>query len=195
MKISLFSHHRWITFSLNKAFWIFSSTLKMSFLSLAPVVPDERVAVLFITDFLNIMHSFSLATFRVFAFYPWCSPIWQQHACCNILMFILYGVCWPSWICACVLFTNFEKMLAIISFHAFPTPFYFSFLSRTLNTNKCIMFWGLLFCFGCYLRHMEVPRLGVQLELQLLTYTTAHCKPDPKPTERGQESNLLPHGY
>ena len=30
------------------------------------------------------------------------------------------------------------------------------------------------FCFlGSYLRHMEVPRLGVKLELQLLAYTTA----------------------
>ena len=27
--------------------------------------------------------------------------------------------------------------------------------------------------------HMEVPRLGVPLELQLRTYTTATAKPDP----------------
>ena len=27
--------------------------------------------------------------------------------------------------------------------------------------------------------HMEVPRLGVELELQLLAYTTATAKPDP----------------
>ena len=31
-----------------------------------------------------------------------------------------------------------------------------------------------IFCFlGPHLRHMEVPRLGVKLELQLLAYTTA----------------------
>ena len=28
-------------------------------------------------------------------------------------------------------------------------------------------------------RHMEVPRLGVKLELQLLAYTTAKATPDP----------------
>ena len=39
----------------------------------------------------------------------------------------------------------------------------------------------LLFCFlGLHLKHMEVPRLGVELELQLLAYTTATAIPDPK---------------
>ena len=32
---------------------------------------------------------------------------------------------------------------------------------------------------GPHLQHMEVPRLGVELELQLLAYTTATAKPDP----------------
>ena len=45
-----------------------------------------------------------------------------------------------------------------------------------------------LFCFVCLfvfaflgllLQHMEVPRLGVELELQLLTYDTATATPDP----------------
>ena len=31
---------------------------------------------------------------------------------------------------------------------------------------------------GLHLRHMEIPRLSVQLELQLLAYTTATAKPD-----------------
>ena len=31
---------------------------------------------------------------------------------------------------------------------------------------------------GLYLRHMEVPRLGVELELQLLAYITATATPD-----------------
>ena len=34
---------------------------------------------------------------------------------------------------------------------------------------------------------MEVPRLGVQLELQLLAYTTATAILDPSPTEPGIE--------
>ena len=37
-----------------------------------------------------------------------------------------------------------------------------------------------LFCFlGPHPRHMEVPRLGVELELQLLACTTATAEPDP----------------
>ena len=59
-----------------------------------------------------------------------------------------------------------------------------------------------------HLWHMEVPRLGVELELQLLQgHTNARSEPhlrpmpqlvampDPQPTERSQGSNLHPHGY
>ena len=36
-----------------------------------------------------------------------------------------------------------------------------------------------IFCFlELHLRHMEVPRLGVELELQLLAYTTASATQD-----------------
>ena len=37
-----------------------------------------------------------------------------------------------------------------------------------------------------HLQHMEVPRLEVKLELQLLAYTTATAMLDPQPTEQGQ---------
>ena len=37
----------------------------------------------------------------------------------------------------------------------------------------------ILFCFlGLYLRHIEVPRLGVESELQLPVYATATAMPD-----------------
>ena len=39
---------------------------------------------------------------------------------------------------------------------------------------------------------MEVPRLGVESELQLPASTAT---PNPKRTEQGQESNPHPHGY
>ena len=45
----------------------------------------------------------------------------------------------------------------------------------------------LLFCFvflGPHLWHMEVPRLGVELELQLPAYTTATATPDLRPTPK-----------
>ena len=42
--------------------------------------------------------------------------------------------------------------------------------------NQSLSFF---FCFlGPYLQHMEVPRLGVQRKLQLLTYDTGAAMPD-----------------
>ena len=38
------------------------------------------------------------------------------------------------------------------------------------------VFWVIL---GTHLQHLEVPRLGVELGLQLLAYTTATATPDP----------------
>ena len=77
----------------------------------------------------------------------------------------------------------------------------------------CFLFrFFVFFCFlGPHLRHIEVPRLGVELEPQLLAYVTATVMPDlsrvcylhhssqqcqnPQPSEGGQGSNLHPHGY
>ena len=47
---------------------------------------------------------------------------------------------------------------------------------------------------GLHLRHMEVPRLEVYLELLLPAYATATAMSDPQLTERDQGSNLQPHG-
>ena len=76
-----------------------------------------------------------------------------------------------------------------------PSPLYHFFLSFVF--------------LGPHSWHTEVPRLGVQSELQLPAYTTAtampdlsiicnlHHKlmatPDPQPTELGQGSNPQPH--
>ena len=47
-----------------------------------------------------------------------------------------------------------------------------------------VVFFFLVLCvcvcfLGLHLRHIEVPRLGVELELQLPAYTTATASPDP----------------
>ena len=42
---------------------------------------------------------------------------------------------------------------------------------------------------------MEIPRLGIQSELQLLAYTTACGNTGSLTTGRGQGLNLQPHGY
>jgi len=46
------------------------------------------------------------------------------------------------------------------------------------------------FFLGLYLQHMEVPRLGVELELQLLAYVTA--MPD-GPLGEARDQTLHPH--
>ena len=51
-------------------------------------------------------------------------------------------------------------------------------LEYNLKT-KMIFYFILFFCFlGPHMRHMEVPGLGAESELQLLAYTTATATPD-----------------
>jgi len=53
-----------------------------------------------------------------------------------------------------------------------------------LKTKKISKKWIIPFFFsllGLYLQHMEVPRLGVQSELQLPAYTTATATPEQSP--------------
>jgi len=52
-------------------------------------------------------------------------------------------------------------------------------MGKNSNNNKkckCILFYFIFFflLLGLDLWHIEVPRLVVELELQLLIYTTAH---------------------
>ena len=43
------------------------------------------------------------------------------------------------------------------------------------NRKKPVLFFVFVF-LGLYLQHMEVPRLGVELELHFLAYATATAK-------------------
>ena len=62
-------------------------------------------------------------------------------------------------------------------------------LSRTCQRNwptdqgfgqeRPLRFWSRLFFLGLHLQHLEVPGLGVMLELQLLACTTGTAMPDP----------------
>ena len=50
----------------------------------------------------------------------------------------------------------------------------------TLDWIYAVLFISFYFCFlGPLLWHMEVPRLGVKVELQLLAYTTVTATLDP----------------
>ena len=64
---------------------------------------------------------------------------------------------------------NSQKPLSVSRQSPYCLPFfYFSFL--------LLLLFGIL---GLHLQHVEVPRLGVELELQLPAYTTATATPDP----------------
>ena len=49
----------------------------------------------------------------------------------------------------------------------------FLLYNKVIQLYVCIYFFFLLCFFGPHLQQREVPRLGVKLELQLPTYTTA----------------------
>ena len=71
-------------------------------------------------------------------------------------------------------------------------------MGRKANSIQLSVLSCSVLCFallGLPVGHMEVPRLGVKLELQLPAYATAIAMPDPQPTELGQELNLHPHVY
>ena len=55
--------------------------------------------------------------------------------------------------------------------------------SLILGSSRTDQDWGILFIYlfilQLHLQHMEVPRLGVKSELQLLAYTTVTATPDP----------------
>ena len=97
---------------------------------------------------------------------------------------------------------------------------FFNFFVCFFGEVALFFFWGMfgfsifvcLFCFalGLHPQHMEVPRRGVDLELQLQAYITATATWDlsqhanyttvqgntrSQPTEWGQGSNPHPHGY
>ena len=44
---------------------------------------------------------------------------------------------------------------------------------------------------GLHLQHMKVPRLGVELELQLPACTTATATLYPRPTEQARDRTLI----
>ena len=80
----------------------------------------------------------------------------------------------------------------------------------SLETGDDAAFFFLFVFLGLHPWHMEVPRLGAELELHLPAYTTAiaaatskpclqptsqlMAMPDPSPTERGQDGNCVLHG-
>ena len=47
----------------------------------------------------------------------------------------------------------------------------------------CFLFWGRVGWLGPHPQYMEIPRLGIESEMELLAYTTATATPDP--SERG----------
>jgi len=111
---------------------------------------------------------------------------------------------------------SLSTLLYIYSYIAVPLPvIYIMYIIHVASSPPSL---PLMFCFVfvflvLHLQHMEGPRLGILLELQLPAYATAtviwdpSCVCDlhhssgqratlaPQPTERGQGWNLNPHVY
>ena len=51
-------------------------------------------------------------------------------------------------------------------------------MERRLIFHCTLFFIFIFFFLGLHLQHMEVPRLAIESELQLLDYTTATATPD-----------------
>ena len=67
--------------------------------------------------------------------------------------------------------------LYIWKVHCFDVMFLSRLWAFALMQTSFIFIGSLLFCFlGPHMWHMEVSRLGVESELQLMAYTTAHGK-------------------
>ena len=73
----------------------------------------------------------------------------------------------------CIHFFTFVFLYLRISF--LEVEFLGQFLRILLTCQKCLT----LSFLGLHLQHMEVPRLGVELELQLLAYPTVTATWDP----------------
>ena len=64
--------------------------------------------------------------------------------------------------------------------------------SNTFLGRASFFFFSFFFFLGSHQRHREVPRLGVELELQLPASATATAMPDAP--DRGQGLNPRPQG-
>ena len=93
---------------------------------------------------------------------------------------------------------QFQKLYTV-----FLSGYQFTFLTTMhedsvffTSSATLVIFYLFLFVFlGPHPQHMEVPRLGVELGLQLLAYTTAHRNARFLTTEQGHGLNLCLHGY
>ena len=74
------------------------------------------------------------------------------------------------------------QLLACTIAAAMLDPSHFCDLYHSSGKHQILLFFYFLFLFFCFLGllplYTEVPRLGVELNLQLLAYTTAPATPD-----------------
>ena len=92
------------------------------------------------------------------------SKYWLYSPCCTI-----YPCSW---------FIPKSSYLLLLYPHLTPTPILSPVVTTSLfSISVSVVF--LFFSFWPNLKRMEVPRLGVELELQPLAYATAPAMPDP----------------
>ena len=97
------------------------------------------------------------------------APIW--HLCPYPLpLFLLTGICicalgQPLYSCARAHSSHSPKDMTNNSPSSLPRWYFYSLLNHSFS---------FLFFLGPHLRHMEVPRPGIESQLQLLAYTNSH---------------------
>ena len=68
-----------------------------------------------------------------------------------------------------------------------PIIFFCMSISSCLST----IFFFFFVSLGLHLQHMEIPRLGVKLELELPAYSTATAMPDPSLYHSSQQCRFI----
>ena len=63
-----------------------------------------------------------------------------------------------------------------------------------VKSESGFFFFGVTF-LGLYPQYMNVPKLGVKSELQLLAYTTAIAMQDPQPLSKARDPTCILVGF
>ena len=80
--------------------------------------------------------------------------------------------------------------MPLFSEHSSESVFSFN-LQNNVSCLAALFIYLVSFFVGLHLQHLEVPRLGVELELQCLTYATATATSDPSCTCNLHHSSRL----
>lgn len=130
-----FSKFSWIKISsLNVCPYIFFffSILNVSIACFLDSIVSDESKKWFIP--LSTMFLLTPVTFKIFSLFLVSSSLAMMCPSIYLIILIMLGFCWASWICRFMIFTKFRELLAIISLNIYSSLFVFSaFSSRDWN--------------------------------------------------------------